>query len=445
MSIFYFYIVAIVFLQASIETSSYEYFSVQRNGLHSKPLFRLENENDFASPRIIILGATGVGKSSLANILMGRDKNFDGNGFPGGCFEVLGLNNMGESVTKEVCEDQGQWLGNHTMPKFTIIDTPGFGNDLIEEEKTIERLVNVLKDDIRYIHAFVIAFKQQDNRMTASLRSMIALFQKMFGDQFWNNAILEATHWNYHEHSIRMRALSKPKIAENWWQNQFNHLFLKEFGLKKPLPAVFIDTYYNKNNPLEKEKFQHYTNELWQFAKSRIPFECKDIKIALTEIRELQDRISDLNNDKQYRIRSIQSMMEENIRLNISLSGCKKVMESESNGMKQRSLEGYDLDVRCYTQTEFGVFLGLGVGISIICITIGAVAFASIRSQCSVKNEIPDKYLTYDLEEDHSRGNYSLSSGSNVSSTYFLKSKSDGTSKKNSKSTSNLNTNSYSV
>ena len=391
------------------------------------------------------MGATGVGKSSLANILMGRDKNFDGNGFPGGCFEVLGLNNMGESVTKEVCEDQGQWLGNHTMPNFTIIDTPGFGNDLIEEEKTIERLVNVLKDDLRYIHAFVIAFKQQDNRMTASLRSMIALFQKMFGDQFWNNAILEATHWNYHEHSIRMRALSKPKIAENWWQNQFNHLFLKEFGLKKPLPAIFIDTYYNRSNPLEKEKFQYYTNKLWQFANSRAPFECKDIKIALTEIRELQDRISDLNNDKQYRIRTIQSMLEENIRLNISLSGCKKVMESENNGKNQKSHRGYNLYVRCYTQTEFGVFLGLGVGVSILFVIIGAVVFASIKSQCLSKNRIDDNYLTYDVEEDSSRGNYSFSSGSNVSSTYFVKSKSGRTKIKNSKATSNSNTDSYSI
>jgi len=42
-----------------------------------------------------------------------------------------------------------------------VIDTPGFGNDLVEEEKTIESLVNILKDEIKFIHAFVIAFKQQ--------------------------------------------------------------------------------------------------------------------------------------------------------------------------------------------------------------------------------------------------------------------------------------------
>ena len=33
---------------------------------------------------------------------------------------------------------KGHWLGNQSSPIFTVIDTPGFGNDLVEEERTIE-------------------------------------------------------------------------------------------------------------------------------------------------------------------------------------------------------------------------------------------------------------------------------------------------------------------
>lgn len=51
----------------------------------------------------------------------------------------------------------------------------GFGNNLNEEERTIERLVRVLKEEIKFVHAFVIAFKQQDNRLkmkTAETKSI---------------------------------------------------------------------------------------------------------------------------------------------------------------------------------------------------------------------------------------------------------------------------------
>ena len=99
------------------------------------------------SPRIVILGALGVGKSSLANVLLGRDKNYDGGRFPHGCFKVYGLQSNKTSVTKKTCHDSGRYLGRGNF--VTVVDTPGFGNNLQEEEKTIESLVKVLKSEIR--------------------------------------------------------------------------------------------------------------------------------------------------------------------------------------------------------------------------------------------------------------------------------------------------------
>jgi hypothetical protein len=67
---------------------------------------------------------------------------------------------------------------NNTKTVFLSCDTAGFGDDLLKEEKTIDDLVNVLKNEIKHVHVFILAFKQTDNRMTYALRSMISLFEK---------------------------------------------------------------------------------------------------------------------------------------------------------------------------------------------------------------------------------------------------------------------------
>ena len=40
----------------------------------------------------------------------------------------------------------------------TIIDTPGFGDDIENEQNTIEELVDVLKNKVKFVHVFVLAF-----------------------------------------------------------------------------------------------------------------------------------------------------------------------------------------------------------------------------------------------------------------------------------------------
>ena len=92
----------------------------------------ISNEAKYPSPRIVVLGGTGVGKSSLANVLLGRDKNYDGSLYSNGCFQVS--SRLEGGVTKETCADRGSWLGKEDSQDFTVIDTPGFGNKLVEEE-----------------------------------------------------------------------------------------------------------------------------------------------------------------------------------------------------------------------------------------------------------------------------------------------------------------------
>ena len=179
-------------------------------------------------------------------------------------------------------------MGNTTGgQRFTVIDTPGFGDQLLEEEKTIENLVTTLRDEIKYVHVFIIAFKQTDNRMTNALRSMISLFEKMFGREFWDNVILEATHWNHGEEAERIRMAANPAISKEFWTSEFNRILRKEYKLRRDLKSIFIDTFYHESSPYERLIFEQDTQKLWDYAQTREAFQCKFrtfISVALTII-----------------------------------------------------------------------------------------------------------------------------------------------------------------
>eukprot|EP00090_Calanus_glacialis_P024144 TRINITY_DN37481_c0_g1_i1.p1 TRINITY_DN37481_c0_g1~~TRINITY_DN37481_c0_g1_i1.p1 ORF type:complete len:436 (-),score=108.58 TRINITY_DN37481_c0_g1_i1:226-1533(-) len=337
------------------------------------------NEARYPSPRIVILGATGVGKSSLANVLLGRDKNYEGEEFQNGCFRVsTGL----DSITKDTCADQGYWLGDSDIQRFTVIDTPGFGDKLVEEEKTIENLVTTLRDQIKYVHVFIIAFKQTDNRMTNSLRSMISLFEKMFGNKFWDNAILEATHWNHGIDSERIRQASHPPLTEKFWTDEFNRILKTEYNVKKDLKSIFIDTYYHHESANETEVFSNNSQELLDFALSRKAFQCKDIEIALTEIRQLQNDLDDLKREEESKKEVIENLSAENYLLSETL---KQYGLTTAAPLPEKQLGSeYCSKNRCYTPTEFALF---GVGTIVMGIMVGVVGISWFKHQC-----LPDEY-----------------------------------------------------
>ena len=346
-----------------------------------------------ANPRILILGPMGVGKSSLANVLVGRDRNFNGSGFDHGCFKVFGLGSSASPMTKKACYDQESWLGNNSNPFFTIIDSPGFGTNPVDEEKRIDQLIRLLKDDVKYLHAFVIAFKQQDHRLTASLRSMLSLFQKMFGSHFWNNVILEATHWSFHKHKEKMRLRSEPKITENWWKHELNQIFKDEFNLNHTLPTVFIDTYYNEKNPDEDNKFRYYTDKLWKFSTSRKPFECKDIQAVLTEISHLKKEISSLQKETSVRNETLKKLVGTNEILNLTLTsaGIKVPKVTESFQLSNDSAKALVARNKMFSRIELGVYSG---AVGFLGMSFGIIIYAIIRRRCSNEDWEDDPHAT---------------------------------------------------
>ena len=172
---------------------------------------------------------------------------------------------------------------------MTVVDTPGFGVELEEEEETISGLVNFLKNELKFVHAFVLSFKETDKRITAEFRLMVRLLSGIFGDQFWDNAIIEATHWSYHEVAQAKRTLHN----ESTWTGHINSMF--EGISSRSMRSVFIDTYFDVGNTTrEREEFEKNTKSLFEFALEKDPFPCKDIKQVKHEWRTAKEELANM-------------------------------------------------------------------------------------------------------------------------------------------------------
>ena len=100
------------------------------------------------------------------------------------------------------CDLSGNWMG--VGEKFTIVDTPGFGH-VVETQKLIDNVAEFLKDEIKSANAFLLFFDAHFVHMKSGLFQMLDEMSLMFGDQFWNHAILVFTKWGFDRTSIRGR------------------------------------------------------------------------------------------------------------------------------------------------------------------------------------------------------------------------------------------------
>merc|ERR1712123_291557 len=83
---------------------------INRIGAECEPI--VTNPEKFPCPRFVIIGPTGAGKSSLANVLIGRDKEFQNQKENEKCFTVGAFaQDSKDGVTQDTCFETGSWLG----------------------------------------------------------------------------------------------------------------------------------------------------------------------------------------------------------------------------------------------------------------------------------------------------------------------------------------------
>uniref|UniRef100_G3Q5D0 AIG1-type G domain-containing protein n=1 Tax=Gasterosteus aculeatus aculeatus TaxID=481459 RepID=G3Q5D0_GASAC len=191
--------------------------SVSHASLHKRQMYNIiDGHNCLSEMRIVMLGKTGVGKSSVANTILGED--------------VFKIGHTVYPGTSE-CRSETRRVDGRDV---TLIDPPGLFDTGRSEEKLEAEIVKCITECSPGPHAFIIVFKVEP--FTVQEQEVINKIIEYFSEEAFKYATVLFTHGNQ---------LDEGETIEEYFHN--NHL-VSDLVEKCGGRCHVIDNKYWKNN-----------------------------------------------------------------------------------------------------------------------------------------------------------------------------------------------------
>ena len=237
----------------------------------------------------------------------------------------------------------------------------------------------------------MIAFKQMDNRVTPAFKTMIKIVGGIFGEEFWDNVIIEATFWGYSIDKIEDRG---DLTEDEWLDNIPKRTLNGSVPNVDNLTAIYIDTFYRKSDKVQAEKFIENTEKLFKFATEKKPFHCKDIKSVKHDLRILQDEKDKLEKEKrelEEKRRTLEASCEsEKSNLNDSLYSAREV--NENLRAQTASLESKNTLMTTKMGHGTNTLVLVSFGLMVAGLILGLGVMSAIKKKNKVTHHIQNIY-----------------------------------------------------
>ncbi|XP_030287740.1 GTPase IMAP family member 7-like [Sparus aurata] len=217
--------------------------------------------------RIVILGKTGAGKSSLANTIFGEDE-----------FKIY--HTLSSGTTK--CQANTRSVNGR---RITLIDTPGFFDTHRSEEELKPEMVRCITECAPGPHAFLIVLKVE--RFTEHEQEVIKKIQENFSEDALKYAVIVFTHGdqlpegetieNFVSQNKNLRDLvekcgGRCHVVDNryWKHNEEDDYRSNRFQVEELLNTL--------DKMTEANQGRCYTNEMLQAVKRAVEREEEHVR-----------------------------------------------------------------------------------------------------------------------------------------------------------------------
>ncbi|XP_034412808.1 GTPase IMAP family member 7-like isoform X2 [Cyclopterus lumpus] len=282
------------------------------------------------STRMVILGKTGVGKSSLTNTIFGEQ-----------------LVKIGHTLSSETrsCQAVTKPVNGRDV---TLIDSPGFfDTDRSEKEMKVE-IVRCITECAPGPHAFLIVLKVE--RFTEHEQAVITKIKKMFSEEFFQYATVLFTHGDQLPEGETIEDCIKDNVP------------VRDLVAKCGGRCYVVDNKYWKNNQQEE-----YRNN----------------QVQVKELLKTIDQMVEANGGRCYTNEMLQAVQERIIQeeqLIRQSSGNMSEGEIREEA-KNRTVQWLGICLAAVTSVVlFGAFFGLGASLSVVVSAIQALVTLNIKA-----------------------------------------------------------------